>query len=73
MKVVIKLDEKDVECLIGGGCLTLKVPDSPEQIKIFMADIGFDLISKMMWDIQTDRVAPYRDLTRENQGKWVEL
>lgn len=73
MKVVVKLDEKDMECLVGGGVLTLKIPNTPEQIKIFMADIGFDLISKMMWNIQTERVPPYRDLTKMNNGEWVEI
>lgn len=70
MKIVVSLDEDDVKCLIGGGCLTLMVPHEPQQIQIYMKDIGFDRIDKIITDLDTKKVEPYQDLIRVNQGEW---
>jgi hypothetical protein len=66
----IRLDEEDVKCLIGGGCLTIKIPDEPDKVLLYMADIGFHNIDKMMNDVEFKKVEPYLDFERLNKVGW---
>jgi hypothetical protein len=70
-EIRVKLDEQDFRCLVSGGVLKIKIPDSKQEIKICLADIGFHIMDQAISDIEIGKMEPYSNLTRENQSGWL--
>ncbi len=70
MKLIIRLDEEDLKCLIGGGGLTINIPDEPQAVTIYMANIGFYVLQKIMEEVDIGKRKVYQDFERINQSGW---
>ena len=60
--ISISLDDKDFQCLVGGGILKIKAPETT--VRIALKDIGFFEMERIIAEVDESKDF-YRDRERE--------
>jgi hypothetical protein len=61
--IPIRLDQADFQCLVRGGVLEIKVGEG--EIRIMLADIGFDIMYDCIERVENGEEEVYKNLTRD--------
>lgn len=58
----VSLDDKDFQCLVGGGVLKIKAPETT--VEIYLKDIGFFEMDRIIGEVEQTKDF-YRNRERE--------